>query len=70
MKCKDCPYYWADEGERYPTCKYGYGDNYAPCEVSDYEMETEEDDFEKNCLDTLEELMEQNSDVLKRLKEI
>ncbi len=44
MKCKECPYYWADEGEKYPTCKYGYGDNYAPCEVSDYEMETEEID--------------------------
>lgn len=44
MKCVDCPYCWQDEGEKYPTCKYGYNDNYAPCEVEDQERETEEND--------------------------
>lgn len=48
MKCKDCPYYWADTeeyvgddgqvhlrtvGREY--CHYNYNDGNAPCEVSD-----------------------------------
>lgn len=44
MKCTDCPYHWQDEGEKYPTCKYPYNDNYAPCEVEDQEKETEDTD--------------------------
>lgn len=46
MKCTDCPYCWQDEGEKYPTCKYSYNDNYAPCEVEDQERETEDIDDE------------------------
>ena len=67
MTCKDCPYHWADPGERYPTCKYPYNDCNAPCEIDeDYETE----DIDNECFDLLEELMEQNADVLKRLKEM
>ena len=44
MKYTDCPYYWQDEGEKYPTCKYPYNDNYASCEVEDQEKETEDID--------------------------
>lgn len=48
MKCKDCPYYWADTEEYVGDdgqvhlrtvgrehCQYGYNDGYAPCEVVD-----------------------------------
>ena len=44
MKCKDCPYCWADQDERFPSCKYPYNDGYAPCEVEDQEKETEDYD--------------------------
>ena len=44
MKCVDCPYCWADEGEKYPSCKYPHDDGYAPCEVEDQERETEDCD--------------------------
>ena len=55
MKCKDCPYYWADENpmqtpEHYsdidylPRCHYSYDDGYAPCEIDDKERETEDTD--------------------------
>ena len=40
MKCKDCPYYWAEcdkEGKpiEHPHCHYQWDDGYAPCEVED-----------------------------------
>ena len=50
-----------------PSCKYPYNDGYAPCEIEDQEKETE--DWADQCLDELESLMDQNADVLKRLKE-
>ena len=46
MKCKDCAYYWKDEGEKFPTCKYRYDDGYAPCEVEEIEPEETEDEPE------------------------
>ena len=44
MKCKDCPYYWAECDDRgnpigHPNCHYQWNDGYAPCEVDDYETE-------------------------------
>lgn len=44
MKCTECPWYWQDEGEEYPSCKYYYDDGYAPCEIEDRERETEDID--------------------------
>jgi hypothetical protein len=44
MKCVECGYWWADEGEEYPSCKYPYNDGYAPCEIEDQEKETEDYD--------------------------
>lgn len=49
MKCKDCPYFWADENpyadtDCAPTCHYMYNDGYAPCEVDEKELETEDYD--------------------------
>lgn len=35
LKCKDCPYWWADENgvkPDVPYCHYEGDDNYAPCE--------------------------------------
>ena len=48
MKCKDCPYYWADCNDQgspieNPHCHYRWDDGYAPCEVDDYESEDEYD---------------------------
>lgn len=42
LKCKDCPYHWADcndKGEPIgaPYCHYQWDDGYAPCETDDYE---------------------------------
>lgn len=42
MKCKDCPYFWA-EGDGDFTCQYRWNDGYAPCEVSEL-IETEDYD--------------------------
>lgn len=42
MKCKDCCYFWQDKGEDYPWCHYVWNDGYAPCEVEEYEKETED----------------------------
>ena len=42
MKCAECPYYWAEENEKYPSCKYPYNDGYAPCEIEDQEKESED----------------------------
>ena len=35
MKCKDCPYCWKSESDRWETCHYGYDDGCAPCEIED-----------------------------------
>lgn len=35
MCCKDCPYYWQEKDEKYPSCKYAYNDGYAPCEIEE-----------------------------------
>lgn len=48
MKCKDCPYYWADCDDKgnpieNPHCHYQWNDGYAPCEVDD-DYETEDID--------------------------
>ena len=46
LKCKDCPYYWADNDPTVadlPYCHYQYDDGYAPCEIEDREKETEDD---------------------------
>jgi len=43
IACKDCPYCWKDEDDRYPTCHFFCNDPWgvAPCEeepdVSEYE---------------------------------
>jgi len=37
MKCKDCGYFWKDEGEDIPSCHYRWNDGYAPCEVDERE---------------------------------
>lgn len=38
LKCEDCNYYWQDEWEDYPSCKYPPNDPWpAPCEEDDYE---------------------------------
>ena len=47
MKCKDCAYYWAECDDRgnsvdRPYCHYQWNDGYAPCEIDDYEMESEQ----------------------------
>ena len=44
MTCKECPYFWKDEDERYPSCHYrslGAFDP-APCEIE--ECDSDEDD--------------------------
>ena len=43
IKCKDCPYYWADMDGEIAYCHYQYNDGYAPCEIDDKERETEDD---------------------------
>lgn len=43
LKCKDCPYFWADEDGGTARCHYQYDDGYAPCEVGE-PYETEDDD--------------------------
>lgn len=46
MKCKDCPYYWADP-DNYsdigynPICHYPHNDGHAPCEIDDSERVTQ-----------------------------
>ena len=44
IKCKDCPYYWADAENEIAYCHYAYNDGYAPCEIDDIERETEDDE--------------------------
>ena len=46
MKCKDCPYYWRAEGERFAQCHYGYDDGCAPCEIED---DYEPEDYREEC---------------------
>ena len=44
IKCKDCPYFWADgDGENF-YCHYQYNDGFAPCEADDNDKETEDID--------------------------
>lgn len=41
MKCVNCNYYWQEEWEDYPSCKYA--DPWpAPCEYDDEEDEVED----------------------------
>ena len=44
MKCIECAWYWQDEDEKYPSCKYYYDDGYAPCGIEERERETEDID--------------------------
>lgn len=47
MKCVECNLYWADEGEKFPSCKAD--PNWlAPCEYGDEGYEEEEHD-EPSC---------------------
>jgi hypothetical protein len=47
MKCAECNYYWADEGEEYARC-HCKDDMIAPCEEEDWEMEEEPELDEKD----------------------
>lgn len=43
MDCRDCGYFWYDEGEKVPRCHFdGFG--LAPCEYEDYECECDDED--------------------------
>lgn len=42
MECKDCRYFWCDEGETIPKCHFE-GFWLAPCEDDDYEWDEFED---------------------------
>lgn len=46
LTCKECCYYYRDEGERYARCHFErmFSFDLAPCEQEDEEMEEEEDD--------------------------
>lgn len=37
MTCKNCPYYWQDESESFPSCKFESAGSWdpAPCENDD-----------------------------------
>ena len=43
MECKECPYYWKEGGDDYPTCQFNSNDPWGvpPCEeeedCSEYE---------------------------------
>lgn len=39
MTCKDCPYYWKEEWEKFPGCHFEERgpDDRAPCEYEDEE---------------------------------
>ena len=48
MKCKECPYHWKDEGERFASCHYnslGVWDQ-APCEIEEPIYEPDHDEFD------------------------
>ena len=36
MRCEDCSYYWIEDGEKYPSCKYEGPNDWAPCEEEEY----------------------------------
>ena len=38
MKCKDCPYHYKTEDDRFPCCHFE-GPWNAPCEEDEYESE-------------------------------
>lgn len=42
MKCKDCPYWWQEDGENYPRCQYEGPDAWAPCNQEEPEEYVEE----------------------------
>jgi hypothetical protein len=44
MKCKECPYHWADEHDRWPRCHYNSLGPWdlAPCEIEEPVYETED----------------------------
>ena len=39
MKCKDCPYCYKTEDDRFPCCHFDGPEGWAPCEQEDYETE-------------------------------
>lgn len=47
MKCVDCLYYWKEDGEKHPSCKYRYDDGCAPCEIEEIEPDENEDEPEQ-----------------------
>lgn len=36
MECYNCSYYYKNDDDDFPSCKYYWDDAYAPCEVNDY----------------------------------
>lgn len=38
MKCADCPYYWLEDDDRYPSCHFDetIHPTPSPCEEEDY----------------------------------
>ena len=47
MKCEDCNYFWQEEDEERPSCKFDDWNRYpgelAPCEEEDYEQSQDEE---------------------------
>lgn len=41
LKCIDCGWYWADEGETFARCHCTEAEGDAPCEIEDFEAEEE-----------------------------
>ena len=39
MRCKDCPYFWKEDCERYARCHYEGPDGWAPCEQEEVTRE-------------------------------
>ena len=45
MKCTDCPYYWQERWEDFPSCQFDpvYHPTPSPCEYEDMYVEDEYD---------------------------
>lgn len=45
LQCKDCPYYWKEDGEKYAHCQFGEPSwlDVPPCEQEDIDHERELD---------------------------
>lgn len=43
LQCKDCPYYWKEDGEKYAHCQFGEPSwlDVPPCEQEDIDRERE-----------------------------